>query len=190
MSRFSGRPSAGTVLSIVAIVLACGGTATAGVSVVKHDSSAAAAKKKKVLRGPRGRVGPAGPAGARGPAGPAGPQGPAGPAGATGATGATGAAGATSVVVRTQSFSVPAGSDGGGTVNCQGSERAVGGGGRFADLTHVSGDAITDSVPVSGGSVPLNGDTNPTGWDVRIHNGDAGGNPDATVDVYVICVKP
>jgi hypothetical protein len=90
------RPSAGTVLGLIAILLACGGTATAGVTVVSHDSSKAkAAAKTKTKRGPRGlrglrgRTGPAGP---RGLTGAAGPAGPAGPAGATGATGAAGSA--------------------------------------------------------------------------------------------------
>jgi hypothetical protein len=93
------RPSAGTVLGLIAILLACGGTATAGVTVATHDTKSSASptkKKKRGLRGPRGRIGktgPTGPAGPRGLTGAAGPAGATGPAGGTGATGATGAAG-------------------------------------------------------------------------------------------------
>lgn len=106
----SRRPSPATIISLVALFVALGGTSFAAVTVLAPKNSVGSAQvingsllkkdlsKKTVaaLRGatgPRGAVGPAGAAGPAGPAGATGPAGPAGPAGATGAAGAPGAQG-------------------------------------------------------------------------------------------------
>ena len=97
------RPSPGTVLALIAIVLACGGSAFAGSqitgrqikdkSIELKDLSKSARKALRGNRGPRGIAGPTGPQGPpglqglqgqRGAIGPTGPTGPAGPTGAQG----------------------------------------------------------------------------------------------------------
>ena len=97
------RPSPSMVVAGIALVLACAGSATAGVLVtgsqVKDGSltgadvrdgsltdadlavQAQSAKSRRGPRGPRGRRGPIGPRGATGPAGAPGAPGAAGPAG-------------------------------------------------------------------------------------------------------------
>ena len=205
---FSRRPSPGTVLGVVAIVLACGGSATAGSLItgaqIRDDSvtgadirdgsvssadlgaAARAAASRRGPRGPRGKTGKAGKAGPAGPIGLTGPVGPVGPVGPTGPTGPTGPAGSTNVSVRTASFNINNGEFGGGTVLCASNEKAIGGGGRFPDPNQ-PGDALTDSVPVvSAGTTPGDGDTNPRGWEALAYNGAGGAGP---FDVYVVCVK-
>lgn len=96
LHRFRERfGTAGLVVSIVALVLAVGGTALAA-------SGALTAKQKKEVKkiaksfqgtGPAGPIGPAGPQGPQGAPGAPGKDGAAGPAGPAGATGPTGPAG-------------------------------------------------------------------------------------------------
>jgi hypothetical protein len=95
------RPAPATIISLVALFVALGGTSYAAIALAPKNSVGSAQvingsllkkdlSKKTVaaLKGNRGARGPAGAAGA------AGPVGPVGPTGATGATGATGPAGA------------------------------------------------------------------------------------------------
>ena len=97
------RPSPALILSVIGIVLACAGSATAGSLItgkqIKDDSvtsadlrdgSVKARDLATTLRPRAGVPGPAGPKGDAGPTGPAGPSGPAGPAGAQGAPGVSG----------------------------------------------------------------------------------------------------
>jgi hypothetical protein len=101
----SRRPSPATIISLIALFVALGGTSYAAIALVPKNSVGSAQvingsllkkdlSKKTVaaLKGNRGLRGPAGPQGAAGSAGAAGD---AGPAGATGAAGATGPVGAT-----------------------------------------------------------------------------------------------
>ena len=100
------RPSLALVVALLALVVACSGTAVAAVSLAKNSvgtpqlkrNSVTAAKVKNGTLTPKdfkpGSL-TTGPAGAPGPAGPAGPKGDPGPKGDTGATGATGATGPT-----------------------------------------------------------------------------------------------
>jgi hypothetical protein len=85
----------GTLIAIIALLVALGGTATAATQItgkqvkngsltgadVKRGSLPAAALSRKATRTLRGARGPAGPQGAAGPAGPVGPVGPSGPEG-------------------------------------------------------------------------------------------------------------
>jgi hypothetical protein len=110
------RPSAGTILAVIAIVLALTGTGAATAVFVEHDDTITSIRQiapnvRAALRGhtgPRGRRGPTGRPGRRGPtghtglagttgltglAGPTGPAGAGGPAGSTGRAGQDGAAG-------------------------------------------------------------------------------------------------
>ena len=108
------RPSPATVISLVALFVALGGTGYAAVQLAPKNSvgsgqvingslqkvdlskkAVAALKGNRGARGPAGAAGAAGAVGAAGAAGPAGATGPAGPAGATGPSGAVGATGVT-----------------------------------------------------------------------------------------------
>jgi hypothetical protein len=104
----SRRPSLATVISLVALFVALGGTSYAAIalapknsvnsasvingSLQKTDLSKKAVAALKGNRGAKGAQGAQGPAGAAGAAGPAGAAGGAGPVGATGPAGAPGAA--------------------------------------------------------------------------------------------------
>ena len=114
----SRRPSPATIISLVALFVALGGTGYAAVALAPRNSVGSAQvingsllKKdlsKKTVAALKGNRGPRGPAGAAGAAGPAGSAGPAGAAGAAGAVGATGPAGAAGAVGATG----PAGANG------------------------------------------------------------------------------
>jgi hypothetical protein len=101
----SRRPSSATIISLVALFVALGGTGYAAVALAPRNSVGSAQvingsllKKdlsKKTVAALKGNRGLRGPAGAQGPAGPAGTAGATGPAGAAGAGGATGPVGAT-----------------------------------------------------------------------------------------------
>src|SRR6185503_14830348 len=107
MHRLLGRrPSPATVISLVALFVALGGTGYAAVQLAPRNSVGSTQvingslqkvdlSKKAVtaLKGNRGARGPAGAQGAAGPAGAAGATGPAGAVGATGPVGASGPAG-------------------------------------------------------------------------------------------------
>ena len=102
MRRRLKAPSPGTVLGVLAVVLACAGSATAGALITGaqvRDSSltgadgrdgsltarelsrrAASSATRRGPRGPRGRRGPRGPEGPPGRTGDTGPQGPPGSA--------------------------------------------------------------------------------------------------------------
>jgi Collagen triple helix repeat (20 copies) len=102
------RPSSATVISLVALFVALGGTSYATVTKLLPRNSVGSAQvvngslqkadlsKNAVaaLKGNRGLQGPPGVAGAAGPAGPTGPQGDPGATGARGPQGDTGATGA------------------------------------------------------------------------------------------------
>lgn len=99
----SRRPSPATIISLVALFVALGGTGYAAVALAPKNSVGSAQvingsllKKdlnKKTIAALKGNRGAQGPAGAAGAAGPAGATGAAGAPGATGATGPVGATG-------------------------------------------------------------------------------------------------
>lgn len=101
LHRISRRPSPATIISLLALFVALGGTGYAAVALAPKNSVGSAQvingslqkkdlNKKTIaaLKGNRGARGAAGAAGAAGPAGATGAAGPAGPAGATGPAGA------------------------------------------------------------------------------------------------------
>jgi hypothetical protein len=104
LHRRSRRPTPATILALIALFVALGGTSFAAVTALAPKNSVGSPqvingslqtvdlsrKAKKALKGNRG---PRGPAGAQGAAGAAGPAGAAGAAGAAGPAGATGPAG-------------------------------------------------------------------------------------------------
>lgn len=93
-TRCVRRPSAGLVVSMVAVVLAGTGSAVAASAItsaqIKDGTIQAkdiSAKAKKSLKGKAGPAGPAGAGGTKGADGAKGATGATGPAGATGAAG-------------------------------------------------------------------------------------------------------
>jgi hypothetical protein len=88
------KPSAASVIAVVALVFALGGTAVAANHYLVTSTKQI---KPSVLAKLKGNKGPTGAAGAPGAAGAAGPAGPQGAAGTNGSTGAKGPAGATGV---------------------------------------------------------------------------------------------
>ena len=104
----SRRPSAGTIISLIALFVALGGTSYAAIALAPKNSVGSpqvingslqtvdlSKKARAALKGNRGPAGPAGAQGAQGAAGLTGAAGAAGPAGATGPAGSAGAVGAT-----------------------------------------------------------------------------------------------
>src|SRR5436190_12477077 len=89
MSRYvRRRPSPATVISLVALLVALGGTGYAAVSLprnsvgtaqIKNEAVTKAKINKKTIASLKGNRGPAGARGSEGPTGPAGPRRRAGP---------------------------------------------------------------------------------------------------------------
>lgn len=201
------RPHPATVISLMALFVALGGTSVAAVTLSKNsvlskhikngqvrraDIASNAINSAKVANGsllaadfrlgqlPKGPAGPAGPAGSVGPAGPAGPA---------------GAAGATNVLMRQgASFSVNKNGFATGTASCQPGERATGGG--VYNETNVFFPRVVSSYPTPNPTTPpATGDgQTPTGWRVWMALNDEGGlTAPASVTglhAYVICAQP
>ena len=206
------RPSPGTAIALLALVMALVPNADAATRAVKRALLADNAKRVggvKVSKRARPRTllpldrrgrFPASvlPEGA---AGPAGPQGPPGSPGRDGAPGATGPSGATNVRVRlSPTFSVPPNDAVDLTAVCQQGERATGGGVRMtgtADFTDPAdsvvygwpgvAQATGDPVEPHTALVPTEGQT-PDAWRTMIHN--ASGNPTRQATAYVVCAAP
>ena len=94
MKRIVRRPSPATVIALIALFVALGGTGFAAAKLVLPRNSVGTLQVRngsllkvdfKAGQLPRGARGPAGLAGVAGPAGPTGPAGPAGPTGPAGA---------------------------------------------------------------------------------------------------------
>jgi hypothetical protein len=102
----SFRPTPATIISLIALFVALGGTSYAAITLVPRNSVGSrqvingslqkvdlSRKTVAALKGARGPAGPQGAAGSQGAAGPAGATGPAGAGGATGPSGPAGTAG-------------------------------------------------------------------------------------------------
>jgi hypothetical protein len=96
------RPSPALVVSIVALVVACSGTAVAASRYIITSKDQIAPKVRADLSGDRGPRGAAGPRGASGPQGAAGVAGAAGATGAAGEAGPRGPGGPAAVIARTR----------------------------------------------------------------------------------------
>jgi hypothetical protein len=154
-------------VAVVALV----STAIAGSGGSGSGGAVAAKKKKKVKPGPPGPPGPQGPQGI---------QGLPGTPGTPGTPGGNGTNGATNVVVRTTGLAVAASSTNSATANCNGGEKATGGG--FAQATAIAPNQLfVDANRPS----PLG---TPTGWFVNLQN--TNGSTAYSGLVYVICASP
>jgi hypothetical protein len=176
MSRIRSRATFANVISVIALFVALGSSATAAILItgknvkdgsltgadVKNNSLGSVDVKDRNLLAKDFKLGQL-------PAGPRGPQGPTGASGATGPAGANGTNGATNVVVRSAT-----GSDAyQGFAYCQPGERATGGG-----VTPNAGGAtyVFQSRPAQDSGTP-------TGWYAYMTGGTG-------VTVYVVCASP
>jgi hypothetical protein len=179
------KPSPALVVSLLALIVAMGGTSYAAIKLPKNSVGAAQLKKNavtsaKVKNGSllksdfkSGQL-PAG------PQGPQGLQGPAGPAGTPGKNGATNIA-----VASSDGLTVPSGAssdDSTNGVGCSPGTKAIGGG---VVVTDTDGNRI-NTVPVTASDVTET-NSQPDGWQGAIDN-ETGS--DVLLFVDAICASP
>jgi hypothetical protein len=196
--RMLPRPS--TVLALVALAVALGGTGYAatllpagsvGTAQLKNGAVISSKVKDGSLRAadfapgqlPAGAQGPQGPAGSAGPqgsAGPAGPQGPKGDTGASGSQGPQGPPGISSLTYVARDFGpFPAHTQYPGEAACGSNLHVVGGG----VLTHgqYAEQAVSRSYPSNGDGSHNEGTT---GWAAAVDNLSSSTQ---SFTVYAIC---
>jgi hypothetical protein len=110
--------------------------------------------------------------------------------GEPGADGADGAAGATNVVIRTASVNVNNNTRGFAVATCEAGEKAVGGGGRFTELSATNVHQLVYSYPKNTATnnldLPAAGDV-PNAWQASGFN--TSGGPE-TFNAFVVCAAP
>lgn len=194
-------PTPGTVLAVVALTVALGGTAYAAgllpagsvgtaqlkvgavVSSKVKDGSLLARdfKPGQLPRGARGPAGGQGAAGAQGLTGPTGATGPTGPAGAIGPGGSQGPAGFASLDYVSADFGpYPARTQYAGEASCAGGRHAVGGG-VISEGSNSGEQAVNSSYPTDGSG---SGDPGTTAWTAYVDNLSSG---TLGFTVFVIC---
>jgi hypothetical protein len=177
------KPSPALITSIVALVVAMGGTSYAAIKLPRNSVGSAqlrsnAVTSAKVRNGSllkqdfKASQLPRGPQGVQGPQG---PQGPAGPAGANGATHV--------VVTDSAGATVAADADGSDSVACPDGTKATGGGVFVTD----GGQIVNVDAPVTESDTTPDADNQPNGWEGAIHNASGG---DVTLVVEAICASP
>jgi len=168
-------PSPATVISLIALFVALGGTSYAVTKLPKNSVGSAqvvngslqkvdlSTRAVTALKGRRGAQGAAGPVGATGPAGAAGANGAAGAVGATGPLGATGPAGPVALHYISHGCANPADTQTLCQVECPAAHPNVAGGGVYGSGgldQHVNSSAPTFSA---------NGAA-PSGWFASMNN--------------------
>jgi hypothetical protein len=177
------KPSPALVTSIVALVVAMGGTSYAAIKLPRNSVGSAQLRRNavtsaKVRNGSLLRQDfkpgqlPRGPQGLQGPQG---PQGPAGPAGANGATHV--------VFSDSAGTTVAAGADGSDSVACPDASTATGGGVFVTDGAEI----LNVDAPVTESDSTPGAGNQPNGWEGAIHNASGG---DVTLVVEAICASP
>jgi hypothetical protein len=207
------RLSFANVTSMMALMVALGGTSYAAVTLSANSVGSAQIKKNgvagtdirsnaitsaKVKNGslkavdfaakqlPAGATGATGVTGAQGPKGDSGAKGAAGLPGAKGDTGAFGAA---TVVSATATVDLADGTKANYNAFCPDGQQAIGGGGR-GDATTSEATAVTSSRPAASLT-----DTEPpadglgfTGWRITVFNPAGGVTTGLRPTVWVVCV--
>lgn len=187
------RPTPATVISLVALFVALGGTtyaaATIGSAQIKNNSirgkdirkSAVTTSdiKNNAVRSADVRNGSLQAGDFASGQLPAGATGPVGPKGDKGDKGDTGAPGATNVITRSKPDTIPANTAKIVNVACAEGERATGGGGNNVAARGVN---VIQTAPE-----PLGNASTPTGWQVTWDNTTASAKG---VTVYAICASP
>lgn len=187
------RLSPATVIAVVALVFALGGTALASGYIITNVKQIKPSVLKR-LRGNRGMRGPRGLPGAQGVKGDTGSSGP------QGTKGDTGPSGPANVVVR---WSAAVNDPHTGTVvtnayaYCHAGEHLVGGGGNVeGSAPGVWETFLIDSNPSDGTvqGVPADGSQTSTGtgtgsWHVKATNQSGSGGNDVTLHAYALCAS-
>jgi hypothetical protein len=192
------RPSPALVVSVIALVVALGGTSYAAIvlpansvgtrQIKKNAVTTAKVKDGSLLKADfaAGQLpaGPAGASGATGATGPKGDTGATGTAGPKGDKGDTGASGANAVVRESAPAAVAASAIVSVSVQCLAGERATGGG-YDAGGAGEFGTVALDSQPTGPAAAP-------NGWTVKVNNVTAlGGNAQpSTIVAKVMCAAP
>ncbi len=183
------RPSPALVVSIIALLVAMGGTGYAAFSLPKNSvgtkqlqrgavTPAKVAKSTiRLFKGQKGKTGAQGLKGDTGAPGATGTTGPQGPAGTNAAT---------HTIVRTATTSVADKTSDVALAHCNAGEVAVGGGGGFTTTDPPLKEAIQRTGPLVGGLVASAGQT-PDGWFARGDNESGAAND---LFAYAICVSP
>lgn len=193
------RLSPATVIAMVALVFALGGTALASGYIITSTHQIKPSVLKK-LRGNRGRRGPRGLQGVQGAKGDTGSTGPQGAKGDTGPSGPQGPTGPANVVVR---WGAPVNDPHTGTIVtnayalCYVGEHLVGGGGNVqGNAPGVWETFLIDSNPSNGTvqGVPADGSQTLTGpgtgiWHVKATNQSGAGGNDVTLHAYALCAS-
>jgi hypothetical protein len=181
MTRFTRhKPSPALAISLIALVVAMGGTSYAAIKLPKNSVGARqlrnnAVTSAKVRNGSllkqdfkSGQL----------PSGPQGPQGP------QGVPGAAGAAGATHVAFQDSAGTTVAnGADGSDSVACPAGAKATGGGVFVTDGTNI----VNVDAPINESDTTADANGQPNGWEGGIHN--ASGGP-VTLVIEAICASP
>jgi hypothetical protein len=200
------RLSFANVTSMMALMVALGGTSYAATTLSKNSVGSAQIKSggvagsdirsnaitsAKVKNGSLKAVDFAAkqlPAGAQGPKGDTGAKGDVGAKGATGAQGDTGTVGAATVVSKTAAADLADGTKASYDAYCPAGQQAIGGGGRGDDTTSEAA-AMTSSRPaVSATSTepPADG-LGFTGWRITVYNPTGGVTTGLRPTVWAIC---
>jgi hypothetical protein len=174
------KPSPALITSIVALVVAMGGTSYAAIKLPRNSVGSAqlrsnAVTSAKVRNGSLLKQDFKASQLPRGPQGVQGPQGPAGPVGANGATHV--------VFSDSAGTTVAADADGSDSVACPDGTKATGGG-----VFVTNGDQIAHvDAPVTESDTTADANDQPNGWEGAIHNNTGG---DVTLVVEAICASP
>ena len=184
-----GRPSPALVVSIVALLVAMGGTSYAAFSLpnnsvgtqqLKHGAVTPGKVAKSTVRLFKGQTGPRGLRGATGLKGDAGVQ------GLPGIQGPAGTNAATHAVVRTATTSVANNTSDFARATCNAGEIAVGGGGAFVNTDPPGNEWIQRNGPTIGNLVASAGQT-ADGWFARGMNTSGAAND---LTAFAVCVSP
>jgi hypothetical protein len=180
------KPSPALVVSLLALIVAMGGTSYAAIKLPKNSVGAAQLKKNAVTSAKvkNGSLLKSDFKSGQLPAGPQGLQGPAGPAGAPGKNGANAATSVTFADSAGKTVADGANSaDSTDTVACAAGAKATGGG---VIVTDTDGNVLT-TVPVTLSDSTTDAGDQTTGWEGAIDN-ETGG--DVVLIVEAICASP
>ena len=194
LNRFRARPTFSSVVSVMALFVALGGTSYAAVKLPKNSVGSSQIKTNGVgssdvkngsLRGIDFRAGelPAGPQGQQGPKGEKGEKGDPGTPGQNGQDGQDGVLGA--VTVQRTDVALADNTTQAVEVSCPAGQKAISGG-SSVDQTGSDDIKLLVSRPGNGGFIPADGQSF-NDWRA-VYRNPAGGTGAAEIRAFVVCV--
>jgi hypothetical protein len=189
------KPWPAVAVSVIALLLAMGGTCCAALSLPKYSVGSRQLKRGAVTPSNaanstiqlfKGRAGDTGARGAKGDTGAQGLNGDPGAQGPKGDPGAAGTNSATHALVRTGTADVAYNSTEAAEAACNAGEVAVGGGGSFATANASAVEGLQRTGPLSHGVIAPAGST-ADGWFARGYNTSSTSN---LLTAFAICVSP